>query len=137
LQVNLYGLQTSSFTSDIAFGINGDTNTGGSAFNTWRTVTNAEQTPVGRSDPFLTTGSGNMQNNQNGQAFVVTIPNYASTTIPKLAKFFGYYTFPSSNLIFIDGAFGNGSATEVTSIKIEWDGSATFSAGTMEIWGIK
>jgi hypothetical protein len=136
LQVNIIGLQPNNFTSDVAFGINGDTNLGGVTLSTWRTVTNAASAD-GRSDPFLTTGSGNIQQNQNNQYWVITIPNYTSTTMKKFGSFSGQYEFPSANIYFVDGTFGNDSAAAVSSIKIELDGSKSMTAGSVEIWGIK
>ena len=136
LQVNIIGLQPGNFVSDVAFGINGDTNLGGVTLSTWRTITNAASA-AGRSDPFLTTGSGNMQQNQNNQYWVITIPNYTSTTMKKFGSFSGQYEFPSANIFFVDGTFGNDSAAAVSSIKIELDGSVSMTAGSVEIWGIK
>ena len=136
LQINIIGLQPNGFTSGVAFGINGDTSAGGVSLSTWRTVTNAASA-AGRSDPFLTTGSGNMQQNQNNQYWVITIANYTSTTMKKFGSFSGQYEFPSANVFFVDGTFGNDSASAVSSIKIELDGSVSMSAGSVEIWGIK
>jgi hypothetical protein len=89
-------------------------------------------------DWFISSGNSSVTASNTNNAWTFQIDNYASTTANKPIQWFGSFASAGTgNIRSVIGAGGFKSNTAVTSLEIICHNGATYSAGTVLLYGVK